>query len=259
MPRHLKQRALMAPLLAATLTLPASAWAQSGPYLRGGLGMDWSDDTRFEDQDCSRTDPPALFGCVAGSDGEPLGAGGDFGEGAVLDAAIGYRFSPRLRAEALLSYRPDMDFAGEADFLNVPGRQPVSADMRSLGVFAVGYVDLPPMGRLQPFIGAGIGAAHNRIGSVTYGFPGLGANAATVIRGGSHTDLAYLVTLGAAVPLTDRLTLDIAYRYTDLGEVRTDSGTATIVRNSGTRTLDIAGIQAELKTHGVMASLRYDF
>jgi opacity protein-like surface antigen len=51
----------------------------------------------------------------------------------------------------------------------------------------------------------------------------------------------------------------LAYRYTDLGTVQTDAGSATIVRPAGTKTLDIAGTQSALKTHGAMLSLRYAF
>ena len=62
--------------------------------------------------------------------------------------------------------------------------------------------------------------ARNRLSSVTYRFPGIAANAATVTPDGSSSGLAYLLS----IPLNKRLDLDLAYRFSDLGDVRTSSG-----------------------------------
>ena len=62
--------------------------------------------------------------------------------------------------------------------------------------------------------------ARNRLSSVTYRFPGIAANAATVTPDGSSSGLAYLLTAGISIPLNKRLDLDLAYRFSDLGDVR---------------------------------------
>ena len=117
---------------AIAINLPGAAAAEPGVYLRGALGVDWSTSTRFEDEDCAQQQPPALFGCQAGRDGRPIGARGDFGRSIALEGGIGYRLLPFLRAEIVVSYRPNYGFSGEANFLNVTGDQPVSGDARSL-------------------------------------------------------------------------------------------------------------------------------
>lgn len=242
---------------AGMLSPPALAWGDA--YLRAGFGVDASASTRFADVDCAQTAPPALFGCVKGSDGRPLGARGDFGRALVLDAGFGYRFSPRWRGELLLSDHPHMHFDGEANFLGVSGAQPVAVRLHSLAVFAVGWIDFPVAGRWQPFVGVGVGIARNHLGSMHYGFPGLAPGAATRVHDGSRTGIAWLASAGVAVALTDRLGLDLAWRYTDLGEVRTDSGPAAIIRSSGDHALDIAATRAPLRTQGLLATLRYRF
>jgi opacity protein-like surface antigen len=230
-----------------------------GAYARFGVGLDDPQGSRFRDDDCSSTEPPALFGCVQGDDSRQLGARGDFDTTVVLDAALGYRFTPWLRAEALLSWRPSMDFSGQSNFIGAGSNQPVRGSVSSLAGFGVAYVDLPRLGRLQPFLGAGLGVARNRLDSMRYAFPGLSAEATTTTPGGSSTDLAYLLTTGLSLPLGDRLDLDLAYRYTDLGEVQTGSGEASVVRASGSRRIAIGGTKADLRNHGVMLSLRYAF
>ncbi len=233
---------------------------RSGPYLRLGAGLDWSDPTSFRDQgSCSAINPPALFGCGAGQNGRSLQAAGSFGQTPVLDGALGYRFTPWLRGEALLSWRPQLAYSGQSNFLGAGPSQPVSGAVESLAAFAVAYVDLPRIAGVRPFLGAGIGGARNHLDGVSYRFPSIAANASTTTASGSSSGFAYLLTAGVAVPLSERLSLDLAYRFSDLGQVRSRTGSATIVRPRGTRSLTIAGTEADLQTQGLQVSLRYAF
>ncbi len=243
---------------AASRTEPRSA-DKAGFYGRFGLGVDWPESSGFSDTDCASTQPPALFGCGAGGNGRPLGANGNFATTPVLDAALGYRLSRWFRAEALISWRPDLDFNGQSNFLGAGASQPVSGSVSSLAGFGVAYLDLPPIGRARPFLGAGLGVSTNSVGAMTYAFPSLSATATTTTPGGTSSDLAYLLTAGISVPLGDRFDLDLAYRYTDLGQVQTAGGQAEVVRSSGSRSIAIGGTRANLQSHGVMLSLRYAF
>ena len=232
----------------------------SGPYLRLGAGLDWSDPSSIRDQgSCSGITPPALFGCGAGQNGRSLQAAGSFGQTPVLDGALGYRFTSWLRAEALLSWRPQLAYSGQSNFLGAGASQPVNGAVDSLAGFAVAYVDLPRIAGVRPFLGAGIGGARNHLDGVTYRFPSIAAKASTTTAAGSSSGFAYLLTAGVAVPLSERLSLDLAYRFSDLGQVRSRSGSATIVRPRGTRSLTIAGTEADLQTQGLQVSLRYAF
>lgn len=235
-----------------------AASPQSGPYVRLGAGVDWPEATGFRDADC--TSPNALFGCRTGNNGQPLGATGNFDPALVVDGGLGYRFNRWIRAEALLSWRPDLDFSGQSNFLGAAGpNQPVSGSVSSVAGFGVAYVDLPKIGKVRPFLGAGLGVARNRIDSLNFQFPGISATSSTTTPGGSSSDLAYLLTAGISVPLSDRLDLDLAYRFTDLGSVTTGSGQAQVVRPAGTFSIPIDGTSAALQTQGVVLSLRYAF
>ena len=233
-----------------------------GFYLRLGAGSDWPKANGFSDNNCSNLQPPALFGCGTGNNGQALGASGSFEPAAVIDTAAGYRFNSWLRAEALLSWRPELEFSGQSNFLGLAGaNQPVTGSASSVAGFGVAYVDLPKVGRVRPFLGAGLGVARNSLSSVSYRFPGIAANAATVTPDGSSSGLAYLLTAGISIPLNKRLDLDLAYRFSDLGKVRTSSGQAGLSRPTlpaGTD-IPIGGTQAALQAHGVQLSLRYSF
>ena len=241
----------------------AAAPAQAaGWYLRGGAGFEWGLAADFSDEDSAATNPPAYFGTGPGSDGRRIGAYGDFGRFPGLEAAVGRQLLPWLRAEFSITYRPDMQYRAQANFRGVPGEQPVSARADSLSGTANLFLDVAGLpgvrlGRFQPYLGGGLGIAHNWLGEMTYEFPGLAVHKVTVTPSGEKTDVAFLLTIGTGIVLTERVTLDVAYRYTDLGRVTTDPGTAYL--NNVPAGIEIARTWAPLRSQGLFAGIRYLF
>lgn len=253
--------ALAAVLLAATMVS-----AKQGIYTRLGVGATFSRDTTFGDENCASTNPPALFGCNTGPNGRSIGARGDFGSSMLIDAGLGYDLG-LLRLEATLGWRPGFAFSGQANFLNVPlDSQPVSGDVDSKTAMVGAYLDLASLAgkidaRFHPFLGAAMGIARNSVDSMQYLFPTISQDAVTRTPSGSWTGFTWAVTAGISISLPQNLTLDIGYRYQDLGTVRTDTGTATIVRPTLSQPLEltIAPTEASLQAHDVYASVRYAF
>lgn len=247
----------------ALLGVFTSAATASEPkiYLRGLIGVGNSFDTTFEDSNCSLTSPAAYFGCGDGEDGRPLGAYGDFGSSALLEVGLGVEVTDYLRLEAVLDYRPGFDFVGNANFLRAGANQPVSGEVTQMGAMAFAYVEpLTAIGiqtRIKPFIGAGAGISHNEIGEMTYEFPALAQPRYSLMPGGNATSFAWSVAGGVAYDVNERLSLEVAYRYSDLGEVRTNEGTLFIQRRSGTREIPIAETEADLTEQTVSVSLRW--
>lgn len=250
------------------IALAAGTWLASGAavageyYLRGGIGLDWPGETVFTDTDCSSAAPAALYGCGTGGDGASYRSAGDFGAVPAVELGLGYA-TGAIRFEALVEYRPRYTFEGRANFLAPDRRQDVSAKLSSVWGMLAGFVDLaalglPKPGPFAPFIGAGVGVAHNRIGKTTMTFPAT----ATTVPGGNRTGLAWMATAGVAAELNPRVTLDLAWRHSDLGEIRTRRGPGRVVWRDGRREplpLDLAPTKARLKGHGVRLSLRYAF
>ena len=260
--RTVRYAGVAALALAAGIGLASGAAAAGEFYLRGGIGFDRPGKTVFVDEDCSTTVPKALYGCGTGGDGAPYRSAGSFGTVPALEFGLGYA-TGTVRFEATVGYRPDLAFRGRTNFLAPERRQSVSAKLSSVSVMLAGYVDLaglglPKPGPFAPFVGAGIGAAHTRIGKTTMTFPATTTSA----PGGSRTQLAWMATAGVAVALDERVSLDLAWRYTDLGMVRTSRGPGRVVWHDGSdgpRPLDVAPTKARLKGHGVRLSLRYAF
>ena len=256
-------RRLAAALIAAALSAPSGAESAGDFYIRGGVGLERPADTVFTDRDCASTAPAALYGCGRGGDGAPLRTRGGFGATPALEAGLGYVAAPAARLELLVEYRPNLAFEGRANFLAPDRRQTVTADLSSVTAMLAGYVDLPGLGlpRLgpfAPFVGAGAGVVRTSIDATHMTFP----RTTTIVPGARRTDFAWMVTAGVAAALNERTTLDLAWRYTDLGEVHTGRGEGRVVWRDGSREplpLDLAATRAKLESHGLRLSLRYAF
>ena len=213
--------------------------------------------------DCSSASPAALYGCGTGGDGAPLRSLGDFGTAGALEVGLGYAPAAALRLEALVEYRPRLAFEGLANFLEPGRRQTVAADLSSLSAMLAAYVDLsafgvPKPGPFAPFVGAGVGSVRTRIGETRMTFP----KTTTLVPGASRTEFTWMATAGVAAAVGERTTLDLAWRYTDLGTVETGQGEGRVVYRDGSREpvlLDLAPTRTKLRSHGLRISLRYAF
>jgi opacity protein-like surface antigen len=243
-------------LLVLTLVLPSLA-AAAPWYVRGGAGFEQSAPATMVDLDCHSTQPPALFGCADASDGRPLAARGDFGGTPSWELGAGMALG-RARVDVTVTARPQIDLRADSNFLNVSGRQPVSANGKATTAMLNAALDVAPENwRIRPFLTAGAGVSRNETGAVTFGFPSIAPDAVTVIRGGRSNELAWSAGAGIAFDVAHNLSLDIAWRRTDLGDMTTRAGEATIVRPRGTFVLDIAGTRAPVKLNGVSVSVRW--
>ena len=241
-------------------------WVAADPgafYVRAGTGLDRPAETVFSDRDCSSVSRAALYGCGRGGDGAPHRSVGDFGTPAAFELGLGRVATRALRLEVLAAYRPRLAFRGRANFLEPMRKQSVEAKVSTLSALLAVHVDLPAagvvkIGPLEPFVGVGAGVVRTRIGETTMTFP----RTTTTVPGAERTEFAWMVTAGVAAVLNARTTLELAWRYSDLGEVRTGRGAGRVVWLDGSREplpLDLAATRARLGNHGLRLSLRYAF
>lgn len=229
---------------------------RNGFYLRGGVNLDLSSNTRFGDDDCLSVSPAALYGCGKGIGGSPLGSTGDFGTMTGGEIGFGYAATPLLRFEALLQYRPGFTYQGNANFVQTTGDQEVTAELSSVSGMLAAYLDLPGFGPFRPFLGSGGGLNIVDIEDTHMTFP----NTNTIVPSGRCVDFAVMMTAGFATTLWADLALDVGWRYTDWGFVATGVDTGRVIWRDGRRDpleLELAETRAKLSGHGLLLSLRY--
>ena len=268
-----RRRARTARLCAAAIVTVLSAAVSTGAsaaedlyedlYLRVGIGFDLPTETEFRDQNCASTEPAALYGCGLGGDGAPLRSVGDFSTATGFEVGIGGAVAPAVRMEAIVEFRPRLAFSGHANYLAPERQQTVAVDASVLSGMVAAYADLPALGlpRLgpfDPFVGAGVGVARISTGETRMMFPAT----TTLVPGARRSNFAWMLTAGVATALGESTTLEVAWRYSDLGTAETATGGGRVVWRDGSREpimLDLAPTEAHLKSHGIRLSLRHLF
>ena len=253
---------LAAIAVAAVMCLVSSAAVAGDYYLRGGIGLDRPGKANSTDVDYSTTAPAALYGCGTGGDGARLRSAGDFGTVPTVELGLGYA-KGAARFELLVEYRPRFEFEGRANFLAPGQRESVSAKLSSVSGMLAVFADLaalgaPKAGPFAPFVGAGIGIAHTRIGKTAMTFPAT----TTTVPGGDRTGLG-LNGDGRCRGRTGRAR-DSRSGLALHGPRRSPNaaGPGRVVWRDGSREplpLDLAPTKARLKGHGIRLSLRYAF
>lgn len=195
--------------------------------------------------------------------------------GATFGAGIGYRFSPMFRVDATLDYF-NSDIKGRTAcpsyIKSSHGLNPVEnncnyQDSSKAGIWtamANAYVDLPRLGPVQPYIGAGIGAAN--VSYNTWKTAEICPTCSYTSEKEGFSDWRFAMGLmaGVSYDITDRLKFDLGYRYLHInggnayGYDAADRASATGYGNGA----GASGAQAKdngFDIHTVRAGLRYEF
>ena len=276
-------RTALLPLVAVAwlLVVHGSATAAAGetretgivPYASLGMALIHSRDTRFVDG--ADTGHAALYG------NRQLFDAGEFDDGLQFHLAAGVRMPYRLRAQLEFSLARGLDWRGNTNYRDAGARQPTEASLDTRQFLLAAFHDFPgweiaPGRRARPFLGAGLGITDYGIGGYVQRFPepddpqrslrrGPGGEIPfTALPGGSGRTFTWMLTAGIAIPVGGSVHLDLSYRYTDAGDLRTDVGDIAILRygEDGARReirVPINETSADYRTHSLLAALRFEF
>lgn len=220
---------------AAVLASAASAHAEDllSPYvgLKAGASFAQADDVSFHN--------PRLKSSI----------GDDYNDtNAMLAASVGagLRGTP-FRAELEYAWRDGANFTRD-DNIGAGAGQPARQTPRvqSQSVMAYGFYDIDTGTRFTPFLSGGLGVSINKAKAYQTQ-PSSDWNEA--FTGKTRTEFAWGVGAGVAVSVMPSLSLDVGYRYVDLGKWSVGE-----MRATGDE--DLTG---SLRSHEVYAGLRYAF
>lgn len=199
-----------------------------GWYLRGDIG--------FSNQQVSRLDNVLDANSLTSQQKLSFNTAGIFGLGA------GYRFNNWLRADVTGEYRGNSQFFGtdQISFRGGVGTDTYHATKSEWVVLANGYVDLGTWWYMTPFIGAGVGTARVSIANFTdQGITLLNAGGppiASLAFGDTVAkwNFAWALHAGVAYKVSPNFTVELAYRYLDMGngltgDLRAFDGTNNVV------------------------------
>jgi opacity protein-like surface antigen len=218
-----------------------------GWYLRGDIG--------FSNQKVNRLNNVLDAGNTTSVQNLGFNTAGIFGLGA------GYQFNHWFRADVTGEYRGNSQFFG-TDAITFPGgfgTDTYHATKSEWLVLANAYADLGTWWCVTPFIGAGIGTARVSIANFTdQGITNGGINGAQPgLAFGDNTakwNLAWALHAGVAYRVNPNFTVELAYRYLNMGDgltgdLRTFDGTNNVVNPTTFRTIT---------SHDLMLGVRWN-
>jgi opacity protein-like surface antigen len=197
-----------------------------GWYLRGDIG--------FSNQRVERLNN--ILDSTVTTSAQSLG----FNTAGIFGLGVGYKVNNWFRADVTGEYRGNSQFFG-TDRLTFPGgfgTDTYHATKSEWVVLANAYVDLGTWWCVTPFIGAGVGGARVGIANFTdQGIVNAGAGALPSLAFGDNVskwNMAWALHAGLAYKVTPNFTVELAYRYLDMGDgltgdLRTFDGTNNVV------------------------------
>jgi opacity protein-like surface antigen len=192
-------------------------------YLRGDVGIDVEKRVKFHNRDL-----------VNAPDGQWVDTSIDTAP--FVGVGVGYRFNNWLRTDVTAEFRGSENFDAKAQYTfcddffqpcqKVARNDLITGSLTSKVVLANAYfanfLDCCRMRGLVPFVGAGIGFAHHRVHGLTDIDNTPGYNATGFSGEFTKTTLAWAVHAGLGYQVSPNLTLEIAYRYLNMGDATSD-------------------------------------
>lgn len=237
------------PIIEAPEPMPLPA--VGGWYLRGDIGYKFYQNPKGVLSDRSW----GSFGNNGEFGSEKMQGAADFGVG------VGYKFNDYLRTDLTLDYETPAKFRGQAfcQDVNPPNNCPAAPSGRwenservkisAYSALANVYADLGDFHGLKPYLGAGAGASYLRTSDVKSSAQD--ASTGNYPKGAGKWNFAWALMAGVEYPISDRLSLDLGYRYLNLG----DAETGTVTANPGGAVTKIK--YEDIQAHEVRLGLRY--
>jgi len=175
-----------------------------GIYVSGDLGFAMASDSDLTDS--------AVPGITVNT---------EFDSGLALGAALGYDFN-RFRVEGEISYQKnDVDKIGaQGVSLDATG------DATALSFLINGYYDLKNRSAFTPYISAGLGFAQIEFNNID--ISGLGFSGSN----DEDTVFAYQIGMGIGYAVTEKVTIDVKYRYFGTEDSEYDTTQAEFASNN---------------------------
>jgi opacity protein-like surface antigen len=218
-----------------------------GWYLRGDIG--------FSNQRVQRLNNALDATVTTSVQNNSFGTAGIFGLG------VGYKVNNWFRADITGEYRGNSSFFGtdHISFRGGVGVDTYHATKSEWVVLGNAYVDLGTWWCVTPFIGAGVGGARVSIANFTDQNINLGAVGPAVAGlafgdNVSKWNLAWALHAGVAYKVTPNFTVELAYRYLDMG----DGLTGDLRAFDGTNNINNPTTFKHITSHDLKLGVRWD-
>jgi opacity protein-like surface antigen len=184
----------------------------------------------------------------AGNTIEPIGMG--FDSAPIFGLGIGYQYNEWLRFDVTAEYRGRANFHG-LDIVNRTYTDEYHASKSEWLFLANIYADLGTWWCVTPFVGLGLGFSRNTISSfLDVNTPN---NGVAFAAAESQWSFAWAIHAGLAVKATPNMTVELSYRYVNLG----DATSGDIITYQGTNNFFNPMLFKNISSHDFRLGLRF--
>lgn len=208
-------------LTLASVAFVSTATAQSGFYLKGGVGLNNIKTAKFSNHD--------FEGKVKLSSSFPL-----------IEAGIGYKFDNGIRLESVIDYyflfkTSEVSINPNKDTFKISAKTKADSLMFNI------YKDIVTIGNFTPFIGGGVGIGHLKESVGGYAIS-QDDNVIYPLEKVSkkRNQFDYKLTIGSDIKFSDTITGEVSYNYFNLGSNKRK--VIGGIANIGNRTYEIHNI-----------------
>lgn len=183
-----------------------------------------------------------------------------FNNAGIFGLGVGYRFNNWFRADVTGEYRGNSQFFGtdRITYAGGVGTDTYHATKNEWVSLANAYVDLGTWWCITPFIGAGVGAARVAINGFTD--QSIANNGGGALPGLAYGDnaakwnFAWAAHAGLAYKVSPAFTVELAYRYLDMG----DGVTGDLKTFDGTNAIYNPMTFKHITSHDLKLGVRWD-
>lgn len=274
----------------------------SGWYLRGDVGIGFNDKPRLRMSPdplgnlgggCGGIDPFGNQDCYNNLSGDYRFHNPNLSQSTFVGLGVGYQLNSWLRGDVTVDWRGGAHLQGvdqllvrgtyvqnwydaAGNYIGNNGGQPYNQSVRnfyrgnvsSIVALVNGYVDLGTFMGITPYVGAGVGIAHNRVTGLTdngfvynavNGGPAAGFPTGGYWNDGKKTNFAWALMAGLGYQVNEKLKLELGYRYMNLGKMT--SGSSRCFNgaggNGGFANCDFRLSATKLESHDVRIGMRW--
>jgi opacity protein-like surface antigen len=185
----------------------------------------------------------------------------NFNTAGIFGLGVGYKVNNWFRADVTGEYRGNSQFHGtdRITYVGGIGIDTYNGTKNEWVVLANAYIDLGTWWYITPFIGAGVGGARVAINGFTDA--SIANNGGGALPGLAYADnvskwnLAWAVHAGLAYKVTPNFTVELAYRYLDMGDGLT--GDLRTFDGSGVNTINPTTFK-NITSHDLKLGVRWD-
>jgi opacity protein-like surface antigen len=176
-----------------------------------------------------------------------------FDSGMLFGLGVGYNFNSWLRVDVTGEYRGKTSLHGLDQFLNgsTINTNNYTGTKSEWLFLANAYVDLGTWWCITPFIGAGVGVANIKIDN--FRDDNIIAGGGGYAPAGTKTNFAWALHAGLGYQVTKNFTVELAYRYVDLG----DGVTGDVINYDGSNTINNPWTLNHITSHDVKFGMRW--